>query len=136
MAFIQNKIKTVSDLDRILTKDGIKIAERRNEQGILYGLTYVDHITKCVFNGSTLGKPYAASGIEERCGVKEFNSNRKTVTDIDHRQLMNKSQHSSFISGNEVQKIFDSLLQSDSAAEYISKEFKRKKKRRRKGLND
>lgn len=136
MAFIQNKIKTVSDLDRILTKGGIKIAERRNEQGILYGLTYVDHITKCVFNGSTLGKPYAASGIEERCGIKEFNSNRKTVTDIDHRQLMNKSQHSSFISGNEVQKIFDPLLQSDSAADYISKEFKRKKKRRRKGLND
>jgi hypothetical protein len=136
MAFIQNKIKTVSDLDSILTKGGIKIAERRNEQGILYGLTYVDHITKCVFNGSTLGKPYTASGIEERCGVKEFNSNRKTVTDIDHRQLVNKSQHSSFISGNEVQKIFDSLLQTDSAAEYISKKFKRKKKRRRKGLND
>jgi len=136
MAFIQNKIKTVPDLDRILTKGGIKIAERRNEQGILYGLTYVDHITKCVFNGSTLGKPYAASGIEERCGLKKFNTNRKAVGDIDHKEFMNKTQHSSFISGNELQKIFDSLLQPDSAADYISKEFKRKKRRRKKGLND
>ncbi|WP_343697164.1 relaxase/mobilization nuclease domain-containing protein [Flavobacterium sp.] len=137
MAFIRNKIKTVSNLDRILIKDGIKIAERRNEQGILYGLTYVDHITKCVFNGSILGKPYAASEIEERCGLKISNTNRKAVGDIDHKEIVNTSQHSSFISGNELQKIFDSLLQSDSAAAYVSKEFKRKKKRRRrKGLND
>lgn len=136
MAFIQNKIKTVSDLERILIKGGIRVAERRNEQGILYGLTYVDHITKCVFNGSTLGKPYAASGIEERCGLKKFSTNQKASGDIDHKELMNESQHSSFISGNELQKIFDSLLQSDPASDYISKEFKRKKKRRRKGLND
>jgi len=135
MAFIQNKIKTVSDLERILIKGGIKAVERRSEQGILYGLTYVDHITKCVFNGSVLGKQYAASGIEERCGLKKFSTNQK-AEDIDLKELMNKLQNSSFISGNELQKIFDSLLQSDSAADYISKEFKRKKRRRRKGLND
>ncbi|MDP5200215.1 relaxase/mobilization nuclease domain-containing protein [Flavobacterium sp. DG2-3] len=136
MAFIQNKIKTVSDLDAILIKGGIKIVERRNEHGILYGLTYVDHITKCVFKGSILGKPYAASGIEERCGLKEFNTSRKAVADIDHKELIDKTQHSSSISGSQLQMIFDSLLQSVSTADYISKEFKRKKKRRRKGLND
>nr|WP_199001389.1 relaxase/mobilization nuclease domain-containing protein [Flavobacterium sp. ASV13] len=136
LSFLQNSIKSLSDLDKILVQGGIKIVERRNEQGILYGLTYVDHITKCIFNGSALGKPYAASGIEERCGLKEFNTNLKAVGNIDHKELVNTSHHSSFISGNELQKIFDSLLQPDSTADYISKEFKRKKKRRRKGLND
>lgn len=40
---------------------------RQNNEGIIYGLTYVDHKTKCVFNGSDLGKQYSANGIQERC---------------------------------------------------------------------
>ena len=34
-------------------------------------MTYVDHTTKCVFNGSDLGKQYSAKAILERCEAKE-----------------------------------------------------------------
>ena len=34
-------------------------------------MTHVDHTTKCVFNGSDLGKQYSAKAILERCEVKE-----------------------------------------------------------------
>jgi hypothetical protein len=135
MAFKQNKIKCLSDLDKILMHDAIKAVERRNEQGILYGVTYVDHKTKCVFNGSSLGKPYAASGIEDRCCLKRFNSSAAAVRKIDCYSIENKTQHPSFSTGSELQKIFDSVLQPEFAADYISKEFKRKNKRRRKGQN-
>jgi hypothetical protein len=38
---------------------------------MIYGLTYVDHKTKCVFNGSDLGKHYSAKGLQERCRPNE-----------------------------------------------------------------
>jgi hypothetical protein len=52
-----------------LEKRGINTVLRQNNDGIIYGVTYVDHQTKCVFNGSILGKQYSAKGILERCGM-------------------------------------------------------------------
>lgn len=47
----------------ILEKDGIKAVTRQNDEGMLHGITYIDHRTGCVFNGSALGKQYSANGI-------------------------------------------------------------------------
>nr|WP_281631620.1 relaxase/mobilization nuclease domain-containing protein [Flavobacterium luteolum] len=137
LAFMQNSIKSVSDLDRILMRDGIKTAERRNKQGILYGLTYIDHKTKCVFNGSSLGKTYSASGIEEQCGLKGFNTGRTAVKILEDNTLKNKQSQSSFISAGEFQKIIDSVLQPEFSADFIPSQLKRKKKRKKgKGQSD
>jgi hypothetical protein len=37
-----------------------------NEQGYIYGITYIDNNNKTVFNGSDLGKAYSAKAIFER----------------------------------------------------------------------
>ena len=137
LAFLQNSIKSVSDLDRILIKDGIKTAERRNEQGILYGLTYIDHKTKCVFNGSSLGKPYSASSIEGRCGIKSFSTGCATAKIIEDDVLKNKSSLPSFISAGELQNIIDSVLKPEFSADFVPSQLKRKKKRKKgKGQSD
>jgi hypothetical protein len=60
----------LSGLEAALEKQGIRTVLRRNQDGVVYGITYVDHLTKCVFNGSALGKAYGAEGILERCGQK------------------------------------------------------------------
>ncbi len=39
---------------------------RQNKDGPIYGITYIDHKTKTVFNGSDLGKEYSAKAILER----------------------------------------------------------------------
>lgn len=57
-------------LDRLinnLKRDGIDTVLRKNDTGLIYGITYVDHRSKSVFNGSTLGKNYSAKAIQERC---------------------------------------------------------------------
>ena len=54
-------------LIQTLEKGGINTVLRQNTEGIIYGVTYVDHRTKCVFNGSVLGKQYRAKGMLERC---------------------------------------------------------------------
>lgn len=70
-----------------LERQGIVLVKRENEEGRLYGLTYVDHRSKCVFNGSSLGKEYSAKGISDRL---EGESNRKRQSQIAGRSYLSK----------------------------------------------
>ena len=49
-----------------LFENGIGVVYRENEEGRLYGITFIDHNTGAVLNGSRIGKEYAANGIIER----------------------------------------------------------------------
>ncbi|WP_170122784.1 relaxase/mobilization nuclease domain-containing protein [Mucilaginibacter oryzae] len=60
-----------------LKKDGVDVVLRRNDGGMIYGLTYVDHVTKVVFNGSELGKVYSAKAVLERCGEWRADEGKK-----------------------------------------------------------
>jgi hypothetical protein len=46
-----------------LRNERIQVVMRRNQNGIIYGLTYVDFKTKTVVNGADLGKAYTANSI-------------------------------------------------------------------------
>lgn len=52
----------ISDL---IAKDVVPVV-RQNAEGKIYGITFVDNQTKCVFNGSDLGKAYSAKAILDR----------------------------------------------------------------------
>ncbi len=64
---LHTKKLPVEELVKQLERKGIHVAFRKNDTGLIYGITYVDHQTKCVFNGSDLGKQYSAKAIQERC---------------------------------------------------------------------
>lgn len=49
-----------------LNKESIHVLFRQNEEGRIYGITFVDNKTKVVFNGSDLGKAYSAKAITDR----------------------------------------------------------------------
>jgi hypothetical protein len=57
---------SLADFTTGLQSEKVTVVPRKNEQEILYGLTYIDHRTKCVFNGSDLGKGYSAAAIQKR----------------------------------------------------------------------
>lgn len=59
--------KSLAGLVAALKNEGVDMVLRRNDDGLVYGVTYVDHRTKWVFNGSALGKAYSANAIRERC---------------------------------------------------------------------
>lgn len=44
-----------------LAESGINVVVRRNETGRIYGITFIDHNSKTVWNGSRLGKDYSAN---------------------------------------------------------------------------
>jgi hypothetical protein len=55
------------DLSNTLRSDGISVVARQSNEGKIYGMTFIDHQYRCVFNGSDLGRNYSAQAIQERC---------------------------------------------------------------------
>nr|MBA2562552.1 relaxase/mobilization nuclease domain-containing protein [Chitinophagaceae bacterium] len=67
LALLKYPKHSIQSLAQSLEKEAINTVIRHNDEGIIYGVTYVDHRTKTVFNGSDLGKQYSAKGIQDRC---------------------------------------------------------------------
>ena len=44
-----------------LLRNGVSVVFRQNEDGRIYGATFIDHETRAVFNGSKIGKDYSAN---------------------------------------------------------------------------
>lgn len=135
MAFLKNSNINLDELKKRLLKEGIAVIYRQSAQGLIYGITYVDHTTKCVFNGSALGMPYAAKTMLERCGDVRVKPDENK-----YKNKMQKKEgikNPAFISERELQKIIDSILQPEYTSEYIPASLKgRRKKRKRKGQSD
>lgn len=64
--FENKKTLTKEAFTELLNKQNIYMLFRRNDENLIYGVTFVDNTTKTVFNGSDLGKSYSAKAIQER----------------------------------------------------------------------
>lgn len=64
-AVLAQKPSSLMSLTGSLKSQGVALIARSSKQGQIYGLTYVDHRTKSVFNGSDLGKQYGAKAVLE-----------------------------------------------------------------------
>ena len=47
--------------EKELAKNNISVLFRTNDEGRIYGATFIDHEQKAVFNGSRLGKEFSAN---------------------------------------------------------------------------
>lgn len=58
--------KNTSEFSSRLKQHGIRVLLRENEAEQVYGVTFIDNGTRCIFNGSDLGKAYGAKAFMER----------------------------------------------------------------------
>jgi hypothetical protein len=121
------------ELIQALQKEKIQVVLRQNGAGIIYGMTYVDHQTKCVFNGSDLGKPYSANQMQERCSPEHVIHPRQQQKQAPQQaQVVEPPSHPATIS---LSPILNELLQSEqekSTLPYeLRNDIKRKRKRKR-----
>ena len=54
-----------------LRQQGIDVLFRQNDEGRIYGATFIDHTTRTVLNGSRLGKDYSANVFNDLYGGKQ-----------------------------------------------------------------
>lgn len=65
VARAMHRARTQDEFVRLLKTDGIDAVFRENKDGRITGVTFVDHRTKTVLNGSRLGKSYSANVFQE-----------------------------------------------------------------------
>ncbi len=61
-----NNTRTESEFQEALQKKGIDLVLRRNDEGRIFGATFIDHNERAVLNGSRLGKEFSANVLNER----------------------------------------------------------------------
>lgn len=135
LALFRSNNIDLKDLENILLKEGIATVYRKNADGLLYGITYVDHTTKCSCNGSAIGPGYSAKAIQERCAGNTMAIGK--VYKKSDAVFAHSKQSYAFISESELQKIIDTVLQPENTGNYVPNQLKgRRKKRKRKGPSD
>ncbi|WP_394872375.1 conjugal transfer protein MobB [Bacteroides xylanisolvens] len=159
----QEIVKAMQDINtkeafaRKLKDADIEVVYRINPEGRLYGITFIDHTNRTVFNGSRLGKAFSANVFNELFNnpdadrerlIPQPEQERETKAEDrqegeEYRQQESQSHHLNESSGSLIDTsalgavdIFSVLMEDDHAHEYIDPAFrfgrKKKKKRRRK----
>lgn len=67
------------ELEQQLRKQGIDVVFRQNDSGRIYGVTFIDHDSRVVLNGSRLGKEYSANVFNERFSGETGNIHQSEV---------------------------------------------------------
>ncbi|WP_018615229.1 relaxase/mobilization nuclease domain-containing protein [Segetibacter koreensis] len=143
LALLKQPEKSLLTFEKALQKEGIHTFIRQNKEGVIYGVTYVDHKTKCVFNGSDLGKQYSAKGIQERCGENDHlnqNNGQKQQLTVRHRENRNNSTYKEqtsikdLLKTNDFGRTADELLRPIQGGYYVPYQLKKTKKKKRRNI--
>ena len=130
------------ELEQQLKKQGIEVVFRQNDSGRIYGVTFIDHDSRVVLNGSRLGKEYSANVFNERFSGETGYIHQPEV-EIPQREQSPHQEQSDFmpkadiVSGiASVLGAFSGLLGGGSSAgdepqDTAQKRKKKKKKRTR-----
>ena len=122
----RNQHPTLKALQQSLSKEQINMVLRQNNSGVIYGITYIDHQTKCVFNGSDLGKAYSANAIQQRCQQKVSQQQPKVVSDKQKKEFAKTEGNSS---SHTISDIFHQL--TDNASQSLPLELKEEANRKK-----
>jgi hypothetical protein len=115
-----------------LEKENISTVLRIGKQSNVYGITYIDHISKCVFNGSDLGKSFSANAI-----VEKFKPPQMTISVLTKKEAPLKHQfnHPNTSKGDQnEQKLLEFPAHGKDPFDpcYVPFHFKKRKKKKRK----
>ena len=121
---------------RLLGSKGIDVVFRENDAGRIYGVTFIDHHNREVYNGSRLGKEFSANNFE-----KLFNSQG----DIPWADMPQGFSESQSLSSADLESGLEQAFgifsfdapANDPQEEMLSKQYqkKKKKKRRSRGIS-
>lgn len=121
-------------ISSLISKDVFPVV-RQNDAGRIYGITFIDNQTKCVFNGSDLGKGYSAKAILDRLDKRPDNS-KLTVPTISSHAKSNQDNEQAASAMNSSGKKESNILSNLTGAHLDKSDVDsnlKKKKRKKKG---
>lgn len=124
--------KGLAAFKEALEKEKVGLVIRQNEAGQVYGLTYIDHTTKCVFNGSDIGKEYSAKAVLEKLGqAQQFGATKLSVRQspvIGRQQMLSVGKRLDM--KLDLSKMLDIIITPTEQYNQLPYELRRKKKRK------
>jgi hypothetical protein len=122
--------KNRQEFEKALEKQGVSVLFRTNDDGRIYGATFIDHEQKAVFNGSRLGKEFSANAFNDLFNGKghEPEKQPKQTFEPSDNQYHEKDE------GSGIGGIFDLFSPEASSGENYEEEafiHRLKKKKRR-----
>jgi len=123
-----NTAASESELRAKLRVVNIDLVLRRNDQRRIYGVTFMDHESRCVFNGSRLGKEFSANVFNDRFGQQpEPENKQQPTTQSGNITQIEKTTPSDI--GNTFGNLIDLLTPEQTS---VSDDYNRFQKRKRK----
>jgi hypothetical protein len=137
---LQSAPDSMKNLVAALEQKQIYTVLRQNAEGRLYGITFVNNQSKCVFNGSDLGKGYSAAALQSRLATVNENSIAKDKSNsssssgsLQNEINLQKSQDKTITTPSKNESLFDVLLstkeQYDNTPSSLLKKKRKKKKK-------
>ena len=81
-----NSSTSISQFKNILKEKGIDVVVRQNNEGRIYGVTFIDHNNRMALNGSRLGKEFSANAINNLFqGVSETGLKTTTLKEMNKK---------------------------------------------------
>ncbi|MES2331223.1 MAG: relaxase/mobilization nuclease domain-containing protein [Bacteroidota bacterium] len=115
---IQQNLSTIDAFKQMLAKENIVVVLRQNAEGRIYGITFVDHRNRSVFNGSELGKEYSIAGIYKQLA----------------QSTSNMQQHTAIHQHSISHTLFDELLRTENDNTHTPNQLIKKKKKKKRKL--
>ncbi|WP_418501807.1 relaxase/mobilization nuclease domain-containing protein [Flagellimonas sp.] len=143
-ALANTDIVSLGSLKQDLETQGIHLRLRQSKEGKLYGVTFVDHRTQCVFNGSELGKGYGAKALQQRLGSgtvpvpnlpghsarEQEEGLQPQPTAAETKAMPNPPGQTAPPQGDPA--LLDTLLQVEQVADYLPYHLRKHKKKKKK----
>lgn len=146
---LSKKTESISEFVFELQKERITAMIRESEQGFIYGITFIDHRNKTVFNGSDIGKMYSAKGIKERIAksIQERTDSaakllerssmqtlllQKPAAGLSHSKQIKQDAHQKQDPKSVKQNLWELLMNRERNDLRIPFDFMKKKKKRQK----
>jgi len=126
--------KNLQAFKQALEKEKISLVIRQNDHGIVYGLTYIDHNTKCVFNGSDIGKEYSAKAIFEKCGITQHIHTRDKPIEpkISETNSVELPLDKNIKQDKNLSKIIEAIITPTEEYQYVPFELRKRRKKKQK----
>lgn len=134
------------DFKKQLAEQGISTVMRRNDTGRIYGMTFIDHNSRTVWNGSVLGKEFSANKFNDywnhniKAEIGEFNEVNSKLSPSNQIEDFPEEKPHHFFDFLKTEKHEDSLVEGLSTLlpeargeDYEEVDFANKMKKKRKG---
>lgn len=128
-----DQVRSINQLANHLKKQDVDLVMRSNDEGRIYGLTFIDHKTKVVFNGSDLGKAFSATAVQDLLKNKPAHSPDQSNVII--TRLLGSDHATPNETATTLQDAIAQLIEAQpldvTSPEYTLKLRRRKRKKRR-----